>query len=161
MVFLGVGCIELGPHMFEHTQFYKAKRTISEGEKEEELIDIVFELVEVPNERFVFPKEALISLSVESGPIEMHGSFLLPLDTTDEFELAKKRSHQDIVIQATALAKKTQFQPTNIRITKLDQVAIDALEDYVMKKEDVVELMKIKVNLLIQRVTTIQLNFVS
>jgi hypothetical protein len=32
-------------------------------------VDIVFELNELPNERFVFPKEALISLSVEDGPI--------------------------------------------------------------------------------------------
>jgi hypothetical protein len=84
MIFLGVGCIELGPHIFEHTQFYKANRNLP---NEEELIDIVFELVEVPNERFIFPKEALISLSVEDGPIVVSHSLyaLMDFKLTDFF----------------------------------------------------------------------------
>lgn len=77
MTFLGVGTLELGAHTFDNTQFFQAKRTIpflvkdqqEEDVVVEEFVDIVFELTEVPNERFVFPKEAMISLFVEDGPI--------------------------------------------------------------------------------------------
>lgn len=91
MTFLGVGTLELGVHTFDNTQFFQAKRTIpfpaaavvvvkdgqEEGEEDikvEEFVDIVFELTEVPNERFVFPKEAMISLFVEDGPIVVSSS---------------------------------------------------------------------------------------
>lgn len=86
MKYLGTGTLELGPHLFSNTTFYEAKRSIpwTTIAKEQglnifhdddtdnlEFIDIVFELNEIPNERFVFPKEALVSLSVEDGPIEV------------------------------------------------------------------------------------------
>ncbi|CAO3617542.1 unnamed protein product [Mucor hiemalis] len=65
MTFLGLGTLEIGAHTFDNTQFFQAKRTIAfpikdqqeEGVVVEEFVDIVFELTEVPNERFVFLKK--------------------------------------------------------------------------------------------------------
>lgn len=159
MTFLGVGTLELGAHMFDNTQFFQAKRTIpfpvKDGQEEdikvEEFVDIVFELTEVPNERFVFPKEAMISLFVEDGPIVIHGSFLLPLDATDEFELGKKRSHDELLEDAKSKIESLTYQPTHVRISKLDQVAIDALEDYVMSKDKVEEIIRVKMSKPVQK----------
>lgn len=84
MKYLGTGNLELGPHWFPGTSFYEVKRVVpwSAIAKAQELnedgimdtlefVNIVFELSEIPNERFIFPKEALVSLSVENGPIEV------------------------------------------------------------------------------------------
>lgn len=89
MQYLGTGTLELGPHLFSNTSFYEARRTIpwttiakqlnieipeqdtvvDDPSQLLQFVDIVFELNELPNERFIFPKDALISLSVEDGPI--------------------------------------------------------------------------------------------
>lgn len=70
---------------------------------------------------------------------------MLPLDATDEFELGKKRSHVELVDDAKSKIENTTYQPTHVRISKLDQVAIDALEDYVTSRDQVEEIIKIKV----------------
>lgn len=84
MKYLGTGHLELGPHLFSNTTFYEATRStpwssIAQAHDIELIeetcltfVDIVFELTEIPNERFIFPKEALVSLSVENGPIEVN-----------------------------------------------------------------------------------------
>lgn len=80
MKYLGTCTLELGTHVFEQTSFYKAIRveswnTIakSEGldigqESEHKLIytDVVFELAEASNERFIFPKQVII----ETKPVD-------------------------------------------------------------------------------------------
>lgn len=77
--------------------------------------------------------------------MQIHGSFLLPLDATEEFELGKKRSHDELLEDAKSKIESLTYQPTHVRISKLDQVAIDALEDYVMSKDKVEEIIRVKV----------------
>lgn len=150
----------------EKEEQVKKEEPVDEGEQLK-FADIVFELNEVPNERFVFPKEALISLSVEEGPIVVHASFLLPVDPTDYFfELPKVQilkfgkscqlPYIQEFIQSNAADEEeksdtdTTYHPTNIQITEVDQVTIDALEDAVHKPDDVKKSMSIKVSIFYQ-----------
>lgn len=86
MKYLGSGTLELGPHKFSNTTFYEVKRSIpwktianehglnimTEETDTLEFSNVVFELSEIPNERFIFPKEALVSLSAEKGSVEVN-----------------------------------------------------------------------------------------
>lgn len=77
MEYIGTCCLELGAHVFEHTSFYRATRIESwvsiaksqgldvsevndDTNEQLQFVDIVFELKEVTNERFIFPKSAII-----------------------------------------------------------------------------------------------------
>jgi hypothetical protein len=77
MEYLGTCCLELGAHVFEQTSFYKVTRSESwasiaksqglnvpedQVDTNEQLtfVDVVFELKEVTNERFMFPKSAIL-----------------------------------------------------------------------------------------------------
>jgi hypothetical protein len=76
MEYLGTCCLELGAHVFEQTSFYQAIRSESwasiaksqgldvpedsDTGKQLQFVDIVFELKEVTNERFLFPKTAIL-----------------------------------------------------------------------------------------------------
>ncbi|KAI9262502.1 hypothetical protein EDC94DRAFT_640649 [Helicostylum pulchrum] len=182
MKYLGTGTLELGPHLFSNTSFYEACRTIPwttiakqlsikipeqdtvmDNTNEQEpsqllqFVDIVFELNELPNERFIFPKDALISLSVEDGPIVLHASFVIPIDSTDGFfekpkdQIAKwgKSCHLPyiqnfITTQDPKLEDTKVYQPVNIRISHLNQTTIDALEDNVNKPDQVKESLSLK-----------------
>ncbi|KAG2208096.1 hypothetical protein INT47_010458, partial [Mucor saturninus] len=165
MKWLGTGHLELGPHIFPNTTFYEAKRstllssiaqahgvTYEDHEAKLEFVDIVFELAEIPNERFIFPKEALVSLSVENGPIELHASFAIPSDTTDTFFSSPQEQlyacHDmdlptpllDILRDHPPPVDKSDnkvYEPVNIRITLLNQVTLDALEDNVYPPDKV------------------------
>jgi hypothetical protein len=74
---LAVCTLQLGPHTFPETVFYEAVRTESwlsiakkqgldvEQDTDETLTyrDIVFELKEAPNDRYIFPKDAILEFT--------------------------------------------------------------------------------------------------
>ncbi|GAA5807910.1 hypothetical protein MFLAVUS_001290 [Mucor flavus] len=178
MQHLGTGTLELGPHQFSNTSFYEARRTIpwttiakqlnikipeqdtvvDDPSQLLQFVNIVFELNELPNERFIFPKDALISLSVEDGPIVLHASFVIPIESTDGFfekpkdQISKwgKSCHlpyiQNFIIKEEEPKPEDTkvYQPVNIRISHLNQTTIDALEDNVNKPEQVEESLSLK-----------------
>ncbi|KAG2235906.1 hypothetical protein INT48_008209 [Thamnidium elegans] len=183
MKYLGTGTLELGPHLFPNTSFYEASRAIPwttiakqlnikipdqdtamENVEQDpsqllQFVDIVFELNELPNERFIFPKDALISLSVEDGPIVLHASFVLPIDSTDGFfEKPKDQISKwgkscvlpyirDFTTMVDPRPEDTKvYQPANIRISHLNQTTIDALEDNVHKPDQVHQSMTLQQN---------------
>ncbi|KAF7724321.1 hypothetical protein EC973_001167 [Apophysomyces ossiformis] len=54
--------------------------------------DVVIEFKEVPNERFLFPKDVILELISMQAPFELYASFLLPLDPSaaDDFFIDPK-----------------------------------------------------------------------
>ncbi|KAL7314875.1 hypothetical protein PS15m_006390 [Mucor circinelloides] len=132
-------------------------------------VDIVFELKEFPNERFIFPKDAIIQSTV-TGPNPddcfIIASFVLPLDMaqTDEFfqkpkekilkygEACQLPCIKDYYQENTARESRAadpplpldSYQPINIRMTNAKLITADALKAYVHKTEVVRKSMKDK-----------------
>ncbi|CEP13250.1 hypothetical protein [Parasitella parasitica] len=133
-------------------------------------IDIVFELKEFPNERFIFPKDAI----VQSTPAGLNAedyliivSFVLPLDQTQTDEFFQKPEEKilrygdtcrlpcirDYYNQNTTRETRTtadaplplkSYQPVNIRMTQANITMVNALREYVHKTEIVRKSMKDK-----------------
>ncbi|KAL9539051.1 hypothetical protein MBANPS3_010498 [Mucor bainieri] len=156
--------------------------TQPEKEKEEEMpdakltfVDVVFEIKEFPNERFIFPKDAIIQ-STLTGPNPddcfIIASFVLPLDMsqTDEFfqkpkekilkygEMCPLPCISDYYRDNTARESRAaaaaaadpplpldSYQPVNIRMTHAKLATADALKAYVHKPEVVRKSMKDKI----------------
>ncbi|KAK4509049.1 uncharacterized protein ATC70_007399 [Mucor velutinosus] len=132
-------------------------------------VDIVFELKEFPNERFIFPKDAIIQ-STLTGPNPddcfIIASFVLPLDMsqTDEFFQKPKEKilkygemcqlpciseyYRENTVRESRAADPPlpldSYQPVNIRMTNTKLSAADALKAYVHKPEVVRKSMKDK-----------------
>ncbi|CAO3649998.1 unnamed protein product [Cunninghamella echinulata] len=132
--------------------------------------DIVLEFKDLPSERFLFPKEAILEVLPSETSPSLKASFLLPIDptTADHFFWdAKKKikyfgEHSAIpIIQEKAKdfqtetkgddngqsKEQTQYQPVNIRILDATNETITALTssiynaDYVRSK--MIEKMKV------------------
>ncbi|KAI7901351.1 uncharacterized protein BX663DRAFT_544123 [Cokeromyces recurvatus] len=188
MKYISTCNLELGAHVFMNTPFYKAIRCESWGsiaksqglnvpeeetaqleQKEETLtfVDIVFELKDVPNERFIFPKDTILEIIPISGEAykTIHASFILPLDenVADEFFMSPKdkilkygessqlsciqefiKLNKDDKKKSKEIEKERNYQPVNIRMTKADLSLVEALENYVYKMQDVRRSMKDK-----------------
>ncbi|KAF1797836.1 hypothetical protein FB192DRAFT_1289372 [Mucor lusitanicus] len=133
-------------------------------------VDIVFELKEFPNERFIFPKDAIIQ-STLTGPNPddcfIIASFVLPLDMTqtDEFFQKPKEKilkygemcqlpciseyYRENTVRESRAADPPLpldlYQPINIRMTQAKLATADALKAYVHKTELVRKSMKDKI----------------
>ncbi|CEI94342.1 hypothetical protein RMCBS344292_08554 [Rhizopus microsporus] len=130
-------------------------------------IDVVFELKEVPSERYVFPKEALISVC--NNPVELRASFALPLDPdmADEFfdtpkDKILKHGHKYDVeyvnhILATTTEKQKielpfeQYEPANILLSNVNPEIVEAVKRVVQDPRDVKKRLSLKVNLFPQK----------
>ncbi|KAI8636440.1 hypothetical protein BD408DRAFT_426142 [Parasitella parasitica] len=133
-------------------------------------VDIVFELKEFPNERFIFPKEAIIQTTLTGPNPEdclIIASFVLPLDLTQTEEFFQKPKEKilkygdtcqlpcikDYYNQNTTRETRTtadtsltldSYQPVNIRMTCAHITTANALKEYVHKTEIVRKNMKDK-----------------
>ncbi|RCI04655.1 hypothetical protein CU098_011851 [Rhizopus stolonifer] len=123
--------------------------------------DIVFELKDVPSERFVFPKESLVS--VNDDPLQLRASFTLPLDPAiaDEFfgepiNKILKYGHtcnieyvQNIIKAENHKPKLTyeQYEPTNILLSNINSELVDALKKTVDDSREVKKILSLKAGL--------------
>ncbi|KAI9476023.1 MAG: hypothetical protein EXX96DRAFT_601797 [Benjaminiella poitrasii] len=183
MKYLGTCNLQLGTHLFMRTPFYEAVRTetwesiakaqgLNVPEKEESLneeqqkvslkfVDIVFELKEIPNERFIFPKDTILEIipleeEEEEEEKTIHASFILPLDQTaaDAFFMSPKekllkygessqlpyveefvKKNVDKKKKSKEAEEDVRYQPVNIRMTKTDTSLAEALKNYVHEIE--------------------------
>ncbi|RCH94510.1 Transcription factor, partial [Rhizopus azygosporus] len=194
MKYLGSCTLHLGPHLFQDTSFYEAIRSepwsriieahqgvsVKKDDPEEstneqpnqeplqlQWIDVVFELKEVPSERYVFPKEALISVC--NNPVELRASFALPLDPdmADEFfdtpkdKILKHGHKYDVEYVSHILATTTekqkielpfeQYEPANILLSNVNPEIIEAVKRVVQDPKDVKKRLSLKVNLFPQK----------
>ncbi|KAI8091039.1 uncharacterized protein B0P05DRAFT_568982 [Gilbertella persicaria] len=184
---LGTCDLELGAHLFEQTIFYEAIRTESweaiakkEGllekdatETQEDTLmyrDIVFELRELPNERFIFPKDTIVdSMPLNTDAYVMHASFVIPIDvdTSEDFFMSSKdkimkyghlsqlacikqylESNPAPVKEPT---RQSLYEPINIRLTNANQITVDTITNFVNLPSQVKKDMKEKSKLFPKR----------
>ncbi|KAG0184777.1 hypothetical protein DFQ28_010518 [Apophysomyces sp. BC1034] len=128
--------------------------------------DVVMEFKEVPNERFLFPKDVILELVSMQAPFELYASFLLPLDpaSADDFfkdpktkmekwggksslGLARKfaadaeSKKSDELLPKTTEKERSTCLPANMRMIDVDGDILKSLVAIITKPEIVREKM--------------------
>ncbi|KAI8378660.1 hypothetical protein EDC96DRAFT_492717 [Choanephora cucurbitarum] len=156
-----------------HHEPKEEDRQMETNQPEEEklvYLDIVFELREFPNERFVFPKETIVeAIPLSSTEYNMLASFTIPFDSdpAEAFFLPAKEkilkygqtSQLDCIKQFLQLEppetreakartlKHECYEPVTIQLTNTNQETVQALQGYVDDMEKVRKRMKEKMKL--------------
>ncbi|KAI7863337.1 hypothetical protein BDF14DRAFT_1845206 [Spinellus fusiger] len=125
--------------------------------------DIVMEFKDVPNERFIFPKDIILELTSMQAPFELRASFLLPLDPSmaeDYFldpteKIERWGSHLGITPTpssakpaTTETVAPTEHYPANIRMSQVDGNILKALVAVITKPDSVRQKMTEKMQVL-------------
>ncbi|KAG0742927.1 hypothetical protein G6F57_004251 [Rhizopus arrhizus] len=142
-----------------------AEQNDGQGSERLEWTDIVFELKEVPSERYVFPKESLISIETESS--QLRASFALPLnpDMADGFfdtptnKILKHGSscHMEYVQRILVTEKQDskltydRYEPVNLLLSNVNAEITEGLKAVLHDPKEVKKRLSLKATLFPQK----------